>query len=412
MSEFLQLTPVEDAIVKLIDHLPASSRLPVEHIPTRTSLNRVLVEPIVAPHPLPEFPRSTVDGYAVLAEDTYGASSSQPAYLHLAGEIRMGQAVKTKLDPSNALLIHTGAMLPPGANAVVMLEDTQRLSEKEIEVLRPVAVGENIIQVAEDVSQGEVVIPAPRKIRPQELGGLLALGFTDVGVYRRPRVGIISSGDEIIPPEELPSLGQVRDINSFTLKSIAERHGAEVIVRGVVKDDLDDLAALVATSHQQDDLVLVTAGSSVSARDLTSRSFEPLGSPGILVHGIAIKPGKPTILAVANSKPIVGLPGNPVSAVVVGSLFIPVILDRLNGLPRSKHTASIRARLTANIPSSTGREDYQPVYVFEQDCQYHAEPIFGRSNLIFTLVRANGLVVIPTESTGIKAGSLVDVRPF
>jgi molybdopterin molybdotransferase len=412
MPEFLQLVPVPEAIQRLLAHLPENSRLENESVATINAFGRVLAEPILAPHPLPEFPRSTVDGYAVQAADTFGASSSLPAYLKLTGEIRMGQPAPLSIMASQAALIHTGAMLPPGADAVVMLEDTQRMGDDEIEIMRPAAVGENIIEVGEDVAEGEIVIPAGKRLRTQEIGGLLALGFTQVQVYRRPRVGIISSGDEIVAPEKTPELGQVRDINSYTLSSIVDRHGGEAIIRGVTGDNLEALESLVQESHRNDDLVVVTAGSSVSARDLTARAFATLGQPGILVHGIGIKPGKPTILAVANNIPVVGLPGNPVSALVVGSLVLPAILDRLFGLPYRKHTAHIHARLTTNVASQAGRTDYQPVRLWEDEHGVHAQPIYGRSNLIFTLVRADGLLAIPPDSTGFEAGTMVEILPF
>ncbi len=412
MPEFLQLVPVHEAIDRLILNLPESPRLPSESIPTIESMERVLAEDIRAPHPLPEFARSTVDGYAVKAVDTHGASPSLPAYLTLTGEIRMGQQANQPVHRTEAILIHTGAMLPPGADAVVMLEDTQQVSGEEIEILRPAAQGENVIAVAEDVQEGEIVISSGTRLRPQDIGGLLALGFMQIQVYKRPRVGIISTGDEVVPPEETPKLAQVRDINSYTLQKLIRRHGGEPILRGIVGDSLEALEQAVRASHAEDDLIVVTAGSSVSARDLTAQVFTLLGEPGILVHGIALKPGKPTILAAANGIPAVGLPGNPVSALVVGSLVLPPILDRLYGLSTPPYSATIQARLTTNLPSQAGRDDYHPVRIWRDESGVQAEPIYGRSNLIFTLVRANGLVTIPADSTGFEAGSIVDVIPF
>jgi molybdopterin molybdotransferase len=412
MPEFLQLIPIREAIDRLLAQMPDRSSLMIERVPTVDAFGRVLAETVDAPHALPEFPRSTVDGYAVQAADTFGASTSLPAYLTLRAEIHMGQPVELPLQPTEAMIIHTGAMLPHGADAVVMLEDTQRVDQEEIEVLRPVAVGENIIDVAEDVAMGETVITAGIKLRAQEIGGLLALGITQVPVYRRPRAGIISSGDEIVPPNERTELAQVRDINSYTLKSVVERHGGEAILRGIVKDNLETLRTRVHESHREDDLVVITAGSSVSARDLTAQAIAALGEPGILVHGISIKPGKPTILALAGKVPIVGLPGNPVSALVVGSLILPAILDRLFGRHGFRQTGLLEAKLTTNVASTAGREDYQPVRLWEDDSGVHAEPIYGRSNLIFTLIRADGLLIIPSESTGFEAGTPVRVLPF
>lgn len=412
MPEFLQLTPVQEAIDRLIANLPVETRLVIEQIPTTGSSGRVLAEDILAPHPLPDFARSTVDGYAVKAADTHGASTTLPAYLNLSGEIRMGQPAGQTLVSTHTILIHTGAMLPPGADAVVMLEDTQQVKTEQIEILRPVAVGENVIQIAEDVKEGETVIQAGRRLRAQEIGGLLALGFTQVSVFQRPRVGIISTGDEVVPPDVIPKIAQVRDINSYTLQNIINRHGGEAILRGIAGDSLTTLQTLVDTSHREDDLIIVTAGSSVSARDLTAQAFEALGKPGILVHGIAVKPGKPTILAVADDIPAVGLPGNPVSALVVGSLILPAILDCLYGMSAEGRSAFVEAKLTTNVASQAGRDDYHPVRVWEDENGVHAEPIYGRSNLIFTLVRANGLLVIPSDSNGYEAGTTIKVIPF
>jgi molybdopterin molybdotransferase len=412
MPEFLQLTPIRKAIDLLLANLPAKTRLSIELIPTVQSSGRVLAEDVLAPHPLPEFNRSTVDGYAVQAADTHGASTTLPAYLNLSGEIRMGQRAEQTLASAHAILIHTGAMLPAEADAVVMLEDTQQVKTEEIEILRPVAVGENIIQVAEDVKEGDTVMQAGKRLRAQEIGGLLALGFTQVSVFKRPRVGIISTGDEVVPPDEIPELAQVRDINSYTLQNVINRHGGEAILRGITGDSLETLQALVEKSHSEDDLIIVTAGSSVSARDLTAQVFSTLGKPGILVHGIAVKPGKPTILAVADDVPAVGLPGNPVSALVVGSLILPAILERLYGMSGNVQSTLIEAKLTTNVASQAGRDDYHPVRVWEDDQGLHAEPIYGRSNLIFTLVRANGLLVIPSDSNGFEAGARVRVIPF
>lgn len=412
MPEFLQLTPVQAAIDRLLAHMPEQTRLTTEKIPTIESSSRVLAQDVQAPHPLPEFARSTVDGFAVKAADTHGASTTLPAYLTLSGEIRMGQVAEQALANAETILIHTGAMLPPGADAVVMLENTQQVKTGEVEIMRPVGAGENVIEIAEDVRAGEIVIPAGRRMRAQEIGGLLALGFTQVAVYNRPRVGIISTGDEVIPPDETPKLAQVRDINSYTLQNIITRHGGEAILRGIAGDSLQTLQALVHAAHEEDDLIIVTAGSSVSARDLTAQAFETLGKPGILVHGIGIKPGKPTILAVADDVPAVGLPGNPVSALVVGSIILPRILERLYGLPPEAGAAHVHARLTTNVPSQAGRDDYLPVRLWSDEAGLHAEPIYGRSNLIFTLVRANGLIIIPSDSTGYEAGAMVRVLPF
>jgi molybdopterin molybdotransferase len=412
MPEFLQLLTPEVALKKFLEALPRSLELKEETIQTEEALGRVLAEAIRAKHSLPPFPRSTVDGFAVRASDTYGASPALPAYLTLIGEISMGTEADLELKPAQTISIHTGGMIPPNADAVVMMENTQKARKGEIEVLKPVAQGENILQLGEDVQKGDVVLPNGRRLRPQEIGGLMALGVTEVQVTRQPRVGILSTGDEIIPPWEEPEPGQIRNVNSYTLASLVKRAGGIPVIRGIVPDHYDDLLHAAQKAHQEDDIVVITAGSSVSAHDQTADVIQQLGSPGVLVHGVSIRPGKPTILAVANGIPFIGLPGNPVSALIIAGLFLVPVLRRLSGMEVEEIEPQIKARLTLNIASETGREDYLPVKLHRNETGWSAEPVFGRSNLIFTLVRADGLVRIPPEATGLPADSEVAVYLF
>jgi molybdopterin molybdotransferase len=412
MPEFLRLLTPEVALEKFLQALPPSAQCDEEIIPTSEALGRVLAQSITAKDPLPPFPRSTVDGYAVRASDTYGASSSLPAYLSLIGEISMGSRADDEVNPTQTISIHTGGMIPPGADAVVMVENTQKVKVDEIEVLKPVAVGENILQVGEDVQAGEIVLLAGRRLRPQEIGGLMALGVTQVNVVRQPRVGILSTGDEIISPWEEPQPGQIRDVNSYTLSALVKRTGGLPVMRGIIPDRFDDLLQAASKAHHEDDIVVITAGSSVSTHDQTANVIQQLGGPGVLVHGISIRPGKPTILAVADGIPFIGLPGNPVSALVVAGLFVVPAIQRLLGTHEEGTKPELQARLTMNIASETGREDYIPVKVSPSEGGWLAEPVFGRSNLIFTLVRADGLVRIPPDATGLPANSLVTVQLF
>ena len=314
MPEFLNLLPPQDALNKLLDHLRVE---PVpEQVATESARGRVTAASVRAPHPLPEFPRTTVDGYAVNAVDTYGASESLPIYLELVGEVPMGAAPQGTLAAAQCVLIHTGGMLPPGADAVVMLEYTQEARPGEIEILRAVAVGENIIKIGEDIQSGEEVISRGTRLRPAEIGGLMALGFTQVEVAQRPRVGIISSGDEVIPPGEHPAPGQVRDINAYTLRAVVEEYGGEARFYGIVSDTRPAMRSAVGQAKAECELVIVTAGSSASTRDLTSEIMDELGVPGVLVHGVNTRPGKPSILAFCDGVAMIGLPGNPVSALV------------------------------------------------------------------------------------------------
>lgn len=412
MPEFLRLTPPAEALRRWLEAFPAKPPVARERVPTESALDRVLAETVTAPHALPSFPRSNVDGYALRAEDTFGASASLPAYLRVVGEVPMGGSADRPVGPGEALLVHTGGMIPEGASAVVMLEDTQSIPPSEVEIYRAAASGQNVIRAGEDVQPGDVLLEAGIRLRPQELGGLLALGLTTVEVFARPRVAILSTGDEVVPPQAEPRPGQVRDINSYTLAAVVTRAGGEPRLYGIIPDRKELLEATARRAHAESDLVIVTAGSSASARDMSADVLAGLGTPGVLVHGLAIKPGKPTILGVAGKVPLVGLPGNPVSALVIAWLTVVPAVRRLGGAKPEAPAGRIRARLTANIPSETGREDYVPVRLAATPDGWSADPVFGKSNLIFSLVRADGLVRIPADATGLSAGSLVDVERF
>lgn len=407
MPEFLQLIPVEQALQILLSQLEV--KIVSERVPTLTSLGRVTTAPINSPLSLPSFPRSTVDGYAVRAADTFGASESLPAYLRVIGEILMGSSSGFDINPGEAGLIHTGGMLPESSNAVVMLEYTQPVGSDTVEILRSVAVGENIIKVGEDVKTGEEVIPKGRRIRPAEIGGLAALGIVELDVARKPVIGIISSGDEVIPPEGKLHPGQVRDINSYSLSALIEQAGGIARRYGILPDQEEILLATSERALKECDVLVITAGSSASARDLTARVINKLGSPGVLVHGVNIKPGKPTILALCNHKVLVGLPGNPVSALVIAGLFVVPVVESLLGLVDVGVRRKLSARLTTNVPSLAGRQEWVAARLSETSEGYQVEPIFSKSNLIFSLVRANCMIYVPADATGLSSGELVDV---
>lgn len=407
MPEFLTLIPPKDALNLLLSHLPVH---PVsEQVNTHQALNRVTLSPVRAPHPLPEFQRTTVDGYAVRAMDTYGASESLPAYLSLIGEVPMGGAPNFGLGSAQCALIHTGGMVPKGADAIIMVEYTQRARENEVEIMRSVAVGENILKIGEDVHTGEEVIPAGTRLRPAEIGGLMALGITNIEAARPPKVGIISSGDEVIPPEQRPTPGQVRDVNAYTLSALVEIAGGLPVHYGIIPDTQDAMLAAASKAKIECDVVVITAGSSASARDLTSIVIGQLGDPGVLVHGVNVRPGKPTILAVCDGTAMIGLPGNPVSALVIAGLFVVPVIHKLLGEREDRRKSRISARLTINLSSQAGREDWIPVRLVDGPNGFQADPIFGRSNLIFTLARADGLIHIPPDATGLSAGEEVEV---
>jgi len=407
MSEFLELLPPDQALDLILSRYKPDVLL--EEIETVNALGRVSAAPVRAAYALPGFNRSTVDGFAVRAADTYGASDSLPAYLQLMREVRMGTAADFKLDIGECALIHTGGMLPAGADAVVMVEHTQNVQANVVEIQRAVAPGENMLEAGEDVLPGEEVIPVGKRLRPEEIGGLMALGVTRLIVAAFPRVGLVSSGDEVIPPESKLQPGKVRDVNSYSLSALVERLGGTPVRYGIVPDRLEALSEAARQALADCEMAVITAGSSVSARDLTAQAIQSLGAPGVLAHGVNIKPGKPTILALCGGKPVIGLPGNPVSALVSARLFVLPLIERLLGLVEPAPASSLPARLSLNLASQTGREDWVPIRLTREGQGYLAEPVFGKSNLIFTLSRADGLIRIPAEVNGLSAGELVMV---
>lgn len=409
MTELFTVYTPPAAWARFREHFTPHVR--AERIATAAALDRVLAEALVSPQDLPEFPRSTVDGYAVNAADTYGATPGLPAYLAVMGEVPMGQPARLELGVGEAALVHTGGMIPPGANAVVMVENTQRIDAATIEVMAPVSEGQNVIQVGEDIRTGAPVLPAGRRLRPQDIGGLLALGITEIAVAALPRVGILSTGDEVVSPDQPVQPGQVRDINSYTLAGLAERAGGQPMRYGIIPDDRVALEQSAARAFAECDILVFSAGSSVSYRDMTADVIAGLGQPGVLVHGVSVKPGKPTILAVCNGKPVFGLPGNPVSAMVIFDLFItPTILALLGASAPSRR--EVRARLARNIASETGREDYVQVRLETRESELWAVPVFGKSNLIYSLVNSEGTLKIDLDSNGVRAGEWVTVTLY
>lgn len=411
MPEFLTLLPPDEAREKLLSHLPTPI-VDSESVSVDLSLGRVTAQDIFAPHPLPEFTRSTVDGYAVKSKDTFGATDSLPAYLNLIGEVPMGEEPSFEIESGQCALIHTGGMLPKNADAVVMLEYTQIAQKNEIEIFKSVADGENVIRIGEDVAKNQLVIPTGTLIRPAEIGGLMALGIMSVQVHKEVIVGIISTGDEVIEPSQKPKMGQVRDINSYTLSALIQKSGGQAKRYGIISDQFEALKEAALKALSECDVVIITAGSSASTRDLTAEVINKLGSPGVLVHGINTRPGKPTILGVCNGKAVIGLPGNPVSALVNGYLFVLPVIEKLLGVaPKPK--ASVQAKLTVNLSSQAGREDWFPVKLAISNQQsavkYDAVPIFGKSNLIFSLASADGLLKIHADATGLSADEIVEV---
>jgi molybdopterin molybdotransferase len=410
--EFFRLQTREE-VLALYDRFPAVG---AEDVELAQALGRVLAADIAAPEDVPGFLRASMDGYAVAARDTFGASVAAPQYLELKGEVAMGAAPARSVGPGETLRVPTGAMLPPGADAVVMLEYAAEHPGGTLEVRRPVAPGENVLAPGEDVRQGEPLFPAGIRLRPQDIGLLAALGITQLRAYQKPRVAILSSGDEIVPISHEPAPGQVRDSNAHLAAAQVADWGGIPLLQGIVPDDFAVLKAALTEAQAASDLVLVSGGSSVGARDLTLTAIKALPGAEILVHGVAIRPGKPTILASLGEpspKPLLGLPGHPASAAVVMEVLGRPLLSHLGG-PKEPAPwgRTVTAALSRNLAGASGREDFVRVRLRQEGDTLWADPVLGPSGLLSPLVKSDGLVMIPLGVEGLFKGEKVEVQLF
>jgi molybdopterin molybdotransferase len=384
-------------------------RTAAENVPLAEALHRVPAAPVAAPHALPGFTRSTVDGYAVRAADTYGVSDGLPGYLDVAGAVPMGTAPDVTVGPGTAVSMPTGGVLPPGADAVVMVEYTQEATAGTIEVVRPVAPGDGVVRADEDAAPGAELVPPGRPLRAQDLGMLAAAGVTCVAVHARPRVTIFSTGDEVVPPDTATLRpGQVRDASAAALAAMITESGGEPLRGGIVPDDPAALEAALRAALTTSDVIVISAGSSVGARDETASAVARLGPPGIWCHGLAIRPGKPTLLAECAGIPIIGLPGNPRSALVVFRLIGVPLVRQVGGCTSPPAEPVVRARLERDLASAAGRLDVVQVRVRDGI----AAPVFGLSALLSVLTAADGYVLVPEDATGLDGGTEVDVTLY
>ena len=409
-----EVITVEHALELIFNNL--SPKLPPEeNLKIYESYGRILSRDILSPEDLPNFSRSTVDGFAVSAPDTFGATEGMPSYLNIRYEIAMGGEPDFELQKGEVAKIATGGMLPKGADAVVMFEHTQLIDAGMIEVMKPVAPGENVIQAGEDVKKGDCVLKKGHKMRPQDIGILSGLGIRDVWAYEQPKVSIISTGDEIVPPDKPVRPGQVRDINSYNLAGLILDSGAIPLIKGIFSDDYNIIRDVVEKSVKDSDIVLISGGSSVGARDVTARVISDLGKPGVLFHGVSLKPGKPTIGGIIDNVPVFGLPGHPAAVFVCFEIFIRPVVKTLSGISKERLDIGkrvIEARIARNISSSPGREEHIGVCLEEREGEIWAIPILGKSGLLSTLIKADGTAVIPLRKFGVEEGEIVEVRLF
>ena len=386
-----------------------------ELVPTIKARARVLAEDLYSTVDLPHFHRAAMDGYAVKAKDTFGASQSLPAYLKLAGVVEMGKEAIQAINSGEAIRISTGGMMPPQADAVVMVEYTDETDAGLVEIHRGVSPWQNVIQIGDDIKKGELVFQRGRRLKAHDLGALTGVGISSVPVYKRPRVGLISTGDEIVDADTEPRPGQVRNINQHSLAGLIEECGAELKDWGVIADDRNELTRAIGEALEWGDLVLLSGGSSMGAKDIALETILSFPNSEFIFHGISIAPGKPTIFARACGKPIMGLPGYPVSALVIFDLFGAPLIRRLGGESADalqRFTRTVRARLKTNIASQLGREDYVRVTLERQSDRLIATPLPSKSGAIFTLVKADGMVRIEMNQDGLEQGEEVEVILF
>jgi len=409
MKEFFKVTDLK----KVLEYTSDFPRVKTEDVPLPEATGRVLAADIFSEVDLPDFMRSTMDGYAISASSTFGASEANPAYLTIRGSVSMGESPAFSVGPGEAAKISTGGMLPGGTDSVVMIEHTETIDKTTIEVYRSIAPGQNVMEKGEDISMGAVLVSDGKKLRAQETGLLAAFGQETVRVYKKPVIGIISTGDEIVPIDETPAPGQIRDINMYTLSDLVKNAGAEPATFGIVRDDFDDLFEKCTLALEKADMVLISGGSSVGTRDFTIQVLAALPDAQILVHGISISPGKPTILAKSHHYAIWGLPGQVVSAMVVFEVVVKPFIEQISGLSiKEKKDFKLPALLSRNISSSQGRADYIRVRLNEIDGALWAEPILGKSGLINTMVKADGLIEIGVNTEGLDKGTEVEVIPL
>lgn len=409
MKAFFHVIDIDEALRRIRCFSPLAG----ERINLSRALNRVLCDPVASPEDLPPFSRSTMDGFAVTAAATFGASESNPTLMTVAGEVVMGAAPDFEIRHGQVARISTGGMLPKGADAVVMVEHTAALDETYIEVYKSVAPGMNVILAGEDFKRGGELVAGGVRLRAQEIGVLAAMGISHVLAHRVPRVAIVSTGDEIVAAHESPCPGKLRDVNSHTLAGQCTAIGAQPVSRGVVPDRFDLLKDALLASLKDSDTVLISGGSSVGVRDLSLQAISSMPDARILAHGISISPGKPTILADCGGKPVIGLPGHVASAMVVFAVVVVPVIRRLSGESENRDRfPAIPARVSRNVASAQGRDDFVRVRLAMTEAGYLAEPILGKSGLLHTMVRADGLVRIPKHLEGIEKGDAVWVIPL
>jgi molybdopterin molybdotransferase len=409
MKDFFNVVTIEQALVFRSEF----SKMKIETIPLMDAFERVLAEPVTATENLPDFRRSIMDGYAVCAASTFGATEGNPAFLAIKGTAHMGETPGFTVGIGEACRISTGGMLPDGADSVVMIEHTEAMDTSTIEIYRSAAPGQHVIETGEDFFKDDSLLPEGRRLRAQEIGLLAAFGKNTLKVYRKPVVAIISTGDEVVPITETPAPGKIRDINTYSLSSMVKACGAIPVSFGIIPDNSENLNQTLSLALKTSDMAMISGGSSVGVRDVTIDALSSLPEPRILFHGISISPGKPTILAISQNKALWGLPGHVVSAMVVFLKIVKPFIEHISGIKDHPfQTIRVPARLSRNLSSAQGRVDYVRVKLRQMNGNLLAEPVLGKSGLINTMVKADGLIEIGLNVEGLVQGEAVEVELF
>jgi molybdopterin molybdotransferase len=398
-----KLTPIENALQLLFDNLRIK-RLNNVAIPLYEALNRVLAEDIIAEEDIPKFDRSAVDGYAVKAEDTFEASQFKPKTLRIIDEDKVGE--------KQAKQVWTGNPIPKGANAVVMLENTNRI-DSEIEVWTSVTPGENVSKKGEDIQKGEVAVKAGIRLKPQHLGLIAALGIGEVKVVKKPKIAILATGNELVEIGGKRRKDQIFEVNRLILSALCRELDAEPVDLGIAKDDVEEIMGKIKKGFEKADIIITTGGTSVGVSDLVPEAVNKIGKPGVIAHGMAMRPAMPTALAVADGKPIIILSGNPVAAMIGFEVFARPLICRMLGLEKEEHRLVVKAKTTKRVSTVLGRKTFVRVHVLQRNGEFFAEPISARgSGIISTMTKANGYVVVPENREGLEKRETVSVYLF
>lgn len=405
--EFFNVMSVDEVKNILVNNFK-NIKIETEKVSILDSYERVLSKDIASQINVPDFNRSTVDGYAIKSNDSHGCSDCMPTFLDVIGEVNMGEAINLDIKNGQCMYVPTGGMIPKNADSVIMIEHVEKLDETTIAIHKPASTGENVVYKGDDIKEEQVVLKRGKKINSQDIGVLAALGAYEIEVYKPIKFTVISTGDEIIDLDESLEFGKIRDINGYAICSLIKKLGGSVVKKAIVKDNYELLKEEVSNAIKNSDIVLISGGSSVGTRDYTHDVINSFDGQGVLVHGVALKPGKPTIIGECENKAVIGLPGHPVSAIIVFKIFIEYLTKQILDITEIKYT--VAAKINTNIHSSPGKKTYQMVILEEIDNKYYATPVFGKSSMITLLSKACGYVIIDEDCEGLYKEQEVKVH--